>query len=117
MPRVTFILETMHSMDTDQIETDVPIKILSREENRNVSWRLMADVGCSAQGKDLQGTQLAAVQQHGVGGGYCRKIKTDFTTLCEIRRQTRASIRFLTNTYLGAKTGKMDGSYIQQIAA
>lgn len=107
MQRITFIFETMHSMDMDQMETEVPNKILSRLENRNLSWRrLMADVGCSAWGKDLQGTQWPTSHSKGWwGSGYCRKRKTAFSTLCDIRGQTNASIWLLTNTCLCTKTG------------
>lgn len=65
----------------------------------------MADVGCSSRGKEIQGMHTATVRQHVVGSGYYRKRKTDFTTLCEIREQTRASIWWLTDMSLGAKTG------------
>ena len=48
MQKVMFILETMYSIDTDQMETDVSTEILRKLENRNVSQRrLMVVVSCS----------------------------------------------------------------------
>lgn len=63
--------------------------------------RLMADVGCSARGKELQGTHMVTVRQHVVGSGYYRKGKTDFTTLCEIRDQHIMADRYVS----GCETG------------
>lgn len=105
MQRVPFISDTMYYMDMDQMETEVPIKILSRLENRNESWRsLMADVGCSAWGRTCRGHTWLKSNSKGWGNRYYRKRKTDSPTLCDIRGQTMAGIWLLINTCLCAKT-------------